>query len=407
MRHPVGGRGVPRLAHRALLVIAGLAALGLLALALGVVRLSAPGLAHPADAVSDSDIAAQRSDSAEPVVDDPVLTTLAETLREQGIAAAQRQLVALGAVDPGMRRREHHYFLAVGQLSYAQTRDVAESFRLCGAAPDTGCYHGVMDAFVASTPRLAREDIALLCDGAPITAETPAVRIQCVHGVGHGLAHAGDRVADALASCDGFGTVQDREACYIGVFGQVIEHTEERPDSDPFALDPTLQTPFATCIAVAERYRRACYTQQPTVILAANGEDVPAAFITCDQAPVAYIVTCYQGVGAWISIFTHWDPDQTSSLCQRAALPFRPWCLDGAVAGMASGHATADRPMALCRSTPPDLRTFCLEALGERIPLLYADRPAQERACAMAQDPAWIQVCRRSAGLPAPLSAAA
>jgi hypothetical protein len=252
---------------------------------------------------------------------------------------------------------------------------------------------------------MTREDVARLCDGAPITAETPVVRIQCVHGVGHGLARvAGDRVDDALESCDGFATDQDRDACYRGVFQQVIEQTDERPDSDPFVLDPTLQIPFAACNAVADQYRRACYNHQPTVILAANGEDVPAAFITCDQAPAAYIVPCYQGVGAWISIFTHWDPDQTSNLCQHASLPFRPWCLDGAVAGMASGQGTADRSMALCRSTPPGLRTFCFETLGERIPALYADRPAQESACAMARDSAWIQVCRRSAGLTTPLS---
>jgi hypothetical protein len=261
-----------------------------------------------------------------------------------------------------------------------------------------------MDAFVASTPGLTREDLARLCDGVPITADTPALRIQCVHGVGHGLGHVGGRVEAALLSCDGFGTNQDREACYSGVFGRVLERTEERLATDPFALDPARQDPFAACTALAERYRRACYRQQPTAILAANGEDVSAAFTTCNQAPAAYIVACYQGVGAWISIFTHWDPDQTSALCQLAGLPFRPWCLDGAVAGMASGHGTADRPMALCRGTPPDLRTFCFEALGERIPALYVDRSAQERACAMAQNPTSIQVCRRSAGLTAPRS---
>lgn len=397
MRHLFGGRGEAPLAHRLLLVVSGLAVLGLLALAIGVARLSAPGLARPADTVSGT--AAQHDVHA----DDPVLATLEGALREQGIAGALQQLEALGTADLGVRRLEHHYAIAVRQLSYSQTNDAAESFRLCGAVPDTGCYHGVLEAFMAATPRLTSEEVARLCDGAPIAAETPVVRIQCVHGVGHGLAHlAGSRVTDALTSCDGFGTDQDREACYSGVFMQVIEETERKPDADPFTSDPTLQDPFAVCAAVADRYQRACYRQQSTAMLAINGEDVPAAFATCDHAPVAYTVPCYQGVGGWISIFTHWDPDQTSTLCQLASTPFRPWCIDGAVAGMASGHATADRPMALCRSTPSDLRIFCLEALGERIPALYADRSAQESACALAQDPAWVQVCRRSAGLPPP-----
>lgn len=404
MPHPVARRGVRRLAQRAFLVIAGLAALGFLVVAIGVMRLSALELARPADAVSA--IAAEPGDHAGAVTSDPILTTLDGIVREQGIAGAQRRLESLSAMDPGVRQREHHYALEVGRLSYAQTNDVAESFRLCGTSPDTGCYHGVVEAFVATMPGIGREEIARLCDGAPITAESPVVRIQCVHGVGHGLAHAaGGQVENALASCDGFGPDQDRQACYSGVFQQVIEHTDERPNGNPFALDPTRQIPFAACDVVAERYRHACYVQQPTVILAANGDDVPAAFATCDDAPAAYVVPCYQGVGAWISIFTHWDPDQTSTLCQLADLPFRPWCLDGAVAGMASGHATADRPMALCRSTPPDLHTFCFEEVGETIPALYADRSAQEQACAMAQESRWVQVCRRSAGLTAPSSA--
>ena len=398
MRHLFRDRRVAQLHPRTLLVITVLATLGLSVLVLGVVRLSATGLAGSSH--GPGDFPAQHGDQAGLEVTDPVLTALEGILREQGIAAALQHLETQSAANPGVRRLEHHYAIAVGQLSYTQTNDVAESFRLCGAALDTGCYHGVMEAFMASTPRLTREAVARLCDGAPIAAETPVARIQCVHGVGHGLAHAsGGRVQDALATCDGFGTDQDRAACYSGVFMQVIEETDERPNPDPFASAPGLPDPFAECTALAERYQRACYVQQTTALLAVNGEDVPAAFTTCDQVPVAYTVPCYQGVGAWISIFTHWDPGQTSTLCQLASLPFRPWCLDGAVAGMASGHATADRSMALCRSTSSDLRTFCFEAIGERIPLLYSGRAAQERACDLAQDPAWIQICWFSAGL--------
>lgn len=398
MRQRVGGRAVPRLSDRVRLVILGLATLGLLTLGMGVARLSAPALARPADTATGS--AAQHGAHAGLVADDPVLIALDSALREQGIVASLRQLAALGANDPGVRQREHHYSVEVGRLSYARTHDAAESFQQCGAALDTGCYHGVMDAFMVTTRQVAPEAVARLCDGDPITAAAPVLRIQCVHGVGHGLASVfGNRVASALAACDGFGADQDRNACYSGVFQQSIEQTDERSDADPFAPDLTLPDPFAACDALAERYQRVCYIQQPTVILASNGEDVPAAFATCDQAPAAFVVPCYQGVGAWISIFTHWDPDQTSDLCWLADTPFRPWCLDGAVAGMASTEATADRPMALCHSTPPDLRGFCFETLGERIPAFYADRTAQERACALAQDPAWIQVCRRGAGL--------
>lgn len=377
-----------------------LAALGLFALALGVARVAGAGLTQPANAVSRT--AAQHGGHAVQDEHDPILASLAATLRAHGMAGAQQQLVAMSASDPAVRRREHHYVLAVGQVSFAQTHDVAASIRQCDEAPDTGCYHGVMDAFVANTPRLTREAVARFCDGAPVTAATPALRIQCVHGVGHGLGDAGGPAANALALCDGFAADQDREACYSGVFGKVLERAANQPAPNPFALDPAQQDPFAMCNAVAEPYRRACYRQLPAVMLAANGEDVPAAFATCDLAPPTDVVPCYQGVGSWISIFTYWDPDQTSALCQLAPLPLQPWCLDGAVAGMASGHGTADRPMALCRSAATDLGAFCFEVVGERIPLLYADRPAQERACALAQDSRWIQVCRRSAGLSSP-----
>ena len=79
-------------------------------------------------------------------------------------------------------------------MTTTRTRDPKET-----AIFDTGCYHGVVEAFVATMPRDAREDVANLCDSAPITAETPVQRIQCVHGVGHGLGSvAGVRVEDAL-----------------------------------------------------------------------------------------------------------------------------------------------------------------------------------------------------------------
>src|SRR5262245_32147925 len=90
MRQPRGGRGVLRLAHRALLVIAGLAALGLLPLTVGVARLSTPELARPSDAVSG--LSVRPGDHAGRGADDPVLTELEGTLREQGIAAAQQRL---------------------------------------------------------------------------------------------------------------------------------------------------------------------------------------------------------------------------------------------------------------------------------------------------------------------------
>lgn len=388
------------LTDRVRLVTLGMLATGLLVLALGVARLPAAGLAELFAAGPGSVL--QHDAHAAFDADDPVLAALEGAFREQGIAGALRQLSALSAAQPDLRPLEHHYVFEVARLSYAQTQDAAESFRQCGAVADTGCYHGVMDAFVAATPWLARDDIAQLCDGAPVTARTPVLRIQCVHGVGHGLARvAGDRLLHALAACDGFRSAQDRDACYSGVFMQVIEETDARPDIDPFVLDPSRQVPFAMCRPLAERYQRTCYLQQPTVLLAANGEDVPAAFAACEQAPAPYVVPCSQGVGGWISIYTHWDPGQTGALCQLAAIPFRPWCLDGAVAAMATVHAAAARPMALCRNVAPDLRTFCFEAIGERIPALYADRSDQERACNLAQDQAWIQICRRSAGLPA------
>ena len=174
------------LTDRVRLVTLGMLAAGLLVLALGVARLPAAGLAELFAAGPGSVL--QHDAHAAFDADDPVLAALEGAFREQGIAGALRQLSALSAAQPDLRPLEHHYVFEVARLSYAQTQDAAESFRQCGAVADTGCYHGVMDAFVAATPWLARDDIAQLCDGAPVTARTPVLRIQCVHGVGHGLA---------------------------------------------------------------------------------------------------------------------------------------------------------------------------------------------------------------------------
>ena len=46
----------------------------------------------------------------------------------------------------------------------------------------------------------------------------------------------------------------------------------------------------------------------------------------CDGAPEAWIPTCYQGIGTYVSGATVQDPADAIAECNRGRLEYQPWC---------------------------------------------------------------------------------
>lgn len=335
---------------------------------------------------------------------DPVMAELEDILDSEGIEAALKRLDVLSLTNLEVRERKHPYVHDLGWLAYEHSSDVAEAFRQCPASPDTGCHHGVVQAYLSWAPQFSRGDVKTFCDGGTIdVGALEILRFQCFHGLGHGLLMDSDyRLDEALASCDLLEMEQDRGSCYGGVFMEGIEENifawerSRQIVPDPVSL---AEAPFAPCQRVAEQYRPACYIQLPMAILPANDYDFAASFAACEQAPAAFTVNCYLGMGGMATVVEFESPTRAQALCGLGAPPFRVWCSVGGAQTLISVHGRADEALLFCSASPPATAAFCFETIGESLYTVATDPAEQRRACQQAGQPEWILACLNAAGL--------
>jgi len=117
-----------------------------------------------------------------------------------------------------------------------QNFNVGKAFATCEFGCAEGCFHGVMEGYIRreSDPYAVLSKLGMLCDTIPV--KLPSVpgtriedeedlRIQCAHGVGHGLAaHGFLPVLDASEACQGFNNEDYKIKCENGV---IMEHVEQ------------------------------------------------------------------------------------------------------------------------------------------------------------------------------------
>ncbi len=112
-------------------------------------------------------------------------------------------LEQVAARDRSVLSRAHDYAHAIGKFSFGHYKDAPKAFSLCKDLFASGCYHGVLEGYLSSTPQVAPEDIATLCGTEVQTKQTEFVRFQCLHGLGHGLTmHFEHDILKALEYCD-------------------------------------------------------------------------------------------------------------------------------------------------------------------------------------------------------------
>jgi hypothetical protein len=363
--------------------------------------------------------------------------------REGRVETAMAGLRAAAAADRAVERDGHVYAHAIGKLAYRARPDLAATFGRCDESFQSGCYHGVIQAYFEAHPAVDAEAVDAVCR--PYRAEGASrwLLFQCVHGLGHGLtALRGHDLPRALRDCDLLRDGWDRESCYGGAFMENVvnamgphhggaageghggatagEHggtdgeghgigaaagegndgaraTGAGRASAFQALDPAdLHHP---CSAVEERYLAACYGMQTSVMLFLNGGDLEGAARACNDAPPAMRSVCAQSLGRDISSYTLQDPAESIRFCGFTAERWRPWCYVGLAKNFVDLTATTDAAFAFCGSVPEEPgRLKCHEAVGEEIGILAADPAERERMCADS-DPRYRAACRFGARL--------
>jgi hypothetical protein len=185
-----------------------------------------------------------------------------------------------------------------------------------------GYVHGVIEAAFREGQILSA-DLRSLCD----SVSSQELRIECVHGTGHGamLARRND-LDPALAFCADYPDAAEREACVGGVFMELF-NAELQMHPSPLLR---AEDPFQPCPAVSAPLRPSCYLYAPMYYLTLHPGDYVGALSWCEGAPdEAHRFICAHAVGGLAMNDHPGDPSLVQGICGGAIPPRREACLRG------------------------------------------------------------------------------
>jgi hypothetical protein len=348
------------------------------------------------------------------------------------VSLALGALSSLAEQDHKVKADGHVYTHVIGIKAWKPGRNVGSVFTSCNGLFQSGCYHGVIQAFLTSDGSVDSTEVAGLCDQIEGSTANLWLRFQCVHGIGHGLEMIWNwDLPRALLGCDWLRTGWDRQSCYGGAFmenavasmptghhasARVLAGREDSSAANGSdhgehaghtALDPTAVTfkmrdsadPLYPCSVVQSRYWTACYMLQGGMILQRSDYDFERGAAECDKAPAYVRQFCYLSMGTMASGITVQDARKSIRLCSAGDPGYRPWCFVGAVKNFIDVTAEPKDGIEFCRVIPPGKdKRQCYVAVGEQIAVLHRDPPDRDKACSKTPREG-LEECRYGAGL--------
>lgn len=327
-------------------------------------------------------------------------------ISERGVKVAMGTLHRLGDLEASVRQNSHVYAHGVGITAGKLGGDVSATFASCTEIYQSGCYHGVIQAYFETVHEVDSSSVNTLCRDYAQAGGDRWLRFQCVHGMGHGLtmfyAH---NLPQALASCDLLADGWDRESCFGGAFMEnVVNATNphhpasalhnEHAGHDMGAMhhQPAFKALDSTdrqypCSIVAERYQSACYIMQSSVMLKYNGGDIAATARDCEAAPGRMKYFCHQSLGRDISPLSRNDHREAIRMCGLANDEFEPWCHFGVVKDFVFLAANPNDGISYCRDVQGARnKALCYEAVGQQIATLRNGTQDRVDMCAPSED---------------------
>lgn len=326
-----------------------------------------------------------------------------------GPKLAMGTLMQVANGDRDVRGFGHVYAHAIGIHAFEADKNVERTFSSCTDAFQSGCYHGVIEAYFANSGKVDSASVRDLCKPWSQTGVYGWLRFQCVHGLGHGLTmHYEHNLVNALTGCDLLADAWDRDSCYGGAFMEnVIDATEPHhgmPGMDmPEEARSFKQIDKADynypCTILPERYLTSCYQNQVSIIMYFDDHKMPAVARDCMKVPEAYRYMCFTGFGTDINSFVVGDHQKAIELCANAPERYREWCIIGVAKNIIDVSAKTADGVSFCQKVHEHhLKSRCYEAVGEESLTLEQRPEVRETFCAVSE-PGYIEACRFGARL--------
>ncbi|MEO7039609.1 MAG: hypothetical protein ABI186_06215 [Candidatus Elarobacter sp.] len=104
-----------------------------------------------------------------------------------GPKLAMGTLMQVANNDRDVRGFGHVYAHAIGMHAFDMDKNVERTFSSCTDAFQSGCYHGVIEAYFAASGKVDSQSVRDLCVPWSQAGVYGWLRFQCAHGLGHGL----------------------------------------------------------------------------------------------------------------------------------------------------------------------------------------------------------------------------
>jgi hypothetical protein len=407
-----------------------------LALIAGVIGylIGSAGEAQPVAAVTQAEpagISSEPLDWSQVSDGDITIAALFVTARDHGAGTALDSLRVLAARDSSVWRRGHAIAHGIGRFVIRQEDHDPDVLATCLPIFQAGCYHGVMEGYMAAVTDVAPPALSKLCADLDVPGAAPISSRECAHGLGHGLLERlGYDIPLALGACDTFGADALRGECHDGVFMQNVVRGRGLPSStsaDLSAADAEhavgmhqhgtgASTDVAMLIAgesfraddlafpcnrVEARYQGACWAYQPVAIGRFREDRGLPTLSGCELAPAESRARCYAGYGKQSTSWTTLNEPRMIENCALAPAPYDLDCLRGVVEAMVDRAWGPEMAQSFCGRVArerPQSAEACYETMGARIALLYADSRETDRGCGLATEPRLVAACLSGAG---------
>ena len=338
---------------------------------------------------------------------------LVPVVRHFGASRALSVLERLVPQDPDVASEGHAYAHAIGVTAFDAQPDVQATFPACREIFQSGCYHGVIQAYFM---RAASDDSAAVrgvCAPWTVPNVYGWLRFQCTHGLGHGLTMMFDHhLPTALQRCDFLSDGWDRDSCYGGAFMEnIMDATQPK---DPMFMQHAMTTTRVPgpkfkqidrtdlaypCSVLDARYQSSCWVNQVSIIEYFAKGDLRITSDGCERAPAAFVHLCFIGLGTDLNGYTIGNNDSTLAMCGRASERGREWCYVGVAKNIVEVGAQHEKGLVFCRRVPGKVaKQRCYEGVGEEIASISEVSADRERMCAPA-DAGFLEACRFGARL--------
>jgi hypothetical protein len=214
-----------------------------------------------------------------------------------------------------------------GMALVQNERSLQSTLKYCPQEFRQGCIHGVVMEYMRQHKEISNEQMLHQCTSLDENKTPELLRLNCIHGIGHGILYKGNSLEEGIAFCN---TIPDKNDAIACAGGALMEHSRADMHIGTKDIDctPYTDTLRLTCIYYKYRHKQIHPIQTPFA----------QTLSECATLPDIENYMCTLGVSEEIVFATGGNLKKITQLCATASAQ-KDLCLQTATENLTSINA--------------------------------------------------------------------